>query len=142
MERPAGELKHKLRKLKKLECKLRFGHIDLCGQSPVLVFDAYFDLYDSGKKKAKYGIGELCGMNREAFASVIEAYMAEVYFRAYGFREDAAFTALNGLGLPFDADETAIKQRFRALAKRHHPDTGGDAAEFIRIKAHFDELAR
>ncbi len=31
-----------------------------------------------------------------------------------------------------------VKERWRALARRHHPDRGGDAATFHRVKAAYD----
>lgn len=37
------------------------------------------------------------------------------------------------LGLPFDADEAAVKKQFRHLAKQYHPDIGGDAQRFIEL---------
>jgi DnaJ domain len=43
------------------------------------------------------------------------------------------------LGLGPDATIDQVKGRYRDLAKRHHPDRGGDAAEFRRIVAAYDE---
>jgi curved DNA-binding protein CbpA len=37
------------------------------------------------------------------------------------------------LGVPRDATTPQIKRAFRAAAKRHHPDRGGDAEEMGRI---------
>jgi hypothetical protein len=36
------------------------------------------------------------------------------------------------LGVEPEADQAAIRNAFRALARRHHPDAGGDATEFVR----------
>ncbi|MBF0132078.1 MAG: DnaJ domain-containing protein [Magnetococcales bacterium] len=41
--------------------------------------------------------------------------------------------ALSVLGLPNTADTTAIRSRYRQLAKEHHPDAGGDGGVFIKI---------
>jgi transcription elongation factor Elf1 len=38
------------------------------------------------------------------------------------------------LGLPDDAPLETVRARFRALAKLAHPDVGGSAAEFIRVR--------
>jgi DnaJ-domain-containing protein 1 len=38
------------------------------------------------------------------------------------------------LGVPPDADEPAIRNAYRALARAHHPDAGGDAADFRRLQ--------
>jgi DnaJ-class molecular chaperone len=37
------------------------------------------------------------------------------------------------LGVAPEADQTAIRNAYRALARIHHPDTGGDPAEFQRL---------
>jgi len=39
---------------------------------------------------------------------------------------------------PSDSEEER-RHRRRALVRAHHPDRGGDAAEFIRILHHFDQ---
>jgi hypothetical protein len=38
------------------------------------------------------------------------------------------------LGLPDDAPVAVVRKRFRALAKLAHPDVGGTAAEFVRVR--------
>jgi hypothetical protein len=44
------------------------------------------------------------------------------------------------LGLAPGATRQAIDAAFRRLAQRHHPDKGGDAAEFVRIRQARDRL--
>lgn len=44
------------------------------------------------------------------------------------------------LGVPFGASQEEIKKAFRALAKLHHPDLGGDAEVFKKITAAYAEL--
>ena len=44
------------------------------------------------------------------------------------------------LGIQPGADSNAIKLAYRRLAKQHHPDSGGNAAEFQKIKTAFNEL--
>ncbi|MGM0412908.1 MAG: DNA-J related domain-containing protein [Pseudomonadota bacterium] len=43
--------------------------------------------------------------------------------------------ALRELDLPADAAADTIRQRYRTLAMRHHPDRGGEAERFARINA-------
>jgi DnaJ domain len=43
------------------------------------------------------------------------------------------------LGLGRDADLEQVKASFRRLALVHHPDKGGEAAEFQRIKRAYDQ---
>jgi len=133
-----AEVKRKLRNLKRLECALRnSGQLKNC---PVLVWDNFFDLSESGRKtkKTRYDLSGLCALSREEFRAVIDEYWAFVYGEL--FKEDIIQgrlfydrDALIQLGLPFDADEAAVKKRFRELAKIYHPDVGGDAGKFIEL---------
>ena len=50
--------------------------------------------------------------------------------------------ALAVLGLPPNATRQQIKRRYRALAKKHHPDRGGDQREMQRIIAAYELLMR
>ncbi|HIJ85155.1 MAG: heat shock protein DnaJ domain protein [Magnetococcales bacterium] len=49
---------------------------------------------------------------------------------AWDERRGEAFKLLE---LPKDADPASIRQRYRQLAKKHHPDAGGDGAVFLKI---------
>lgn len=44
------------------------------------------------------------------------------------------------LGVPKTATADEIKRAFRKLASQHHPDKGGDTAEFQKIQAAYDTL--
>ena len=77
-------------------------------------------------------------MTREQLKAVIDEYWAYVYgelFQESVIQGRLLYNreALIQLGLPFDADEAAVKKRFRELAKQYHPDVGGDAAKFIEL---------
>lgn len=48
--------------------------------------------------------------------------------------------ALDILGLRPGADAAQIQAAFRRAAKLHHPDAGGSAVEFARIRAAYDHL--
>ena len=141
-----AEVKKKLRKLKRLENTLRTsGQLKDC---PVLVWDSFFALSDNNgqtKKKTRYDLNQLCKLSREQLKAVIDEYWAYVYgelFQESKIQGRLFYDrdALIELGLPFDADETAVKKRFRELAKKHHPDTGGDAAKFIELMALYRKL--
>lgn len=45
---------------------------------------------------------------------------------------------VTGMSLQSDS-EAARRRRRRALIRAHHPDRGGDAAEFIRLLAQLDQ---
>jgi DnaJ-domain-containing protein 1 len=77
------------------------------------------------------------------------AVLDEFFFHVYAlFFKENGFSALKTydcemlarLGLPYDADERAVKKKFRELAKLHHPDAGGDGAEFARLLNDFEAL--
>lgn len=54
--------------------------------------------------------------------------------------EDGRSDALLELGLQDPVAEQEIKRQFRKLAKQHHPDRGGDPAQFRRITAAVETL--
>jgi DnaJ-domain-containing protein 1 len=43
------------------------------------------------------------------------------------------------LGVESEADQEAIKNAYRALARLHHPDAGGDPEEFKRLRQAYEE---
>jgi curved DNA-binding protein CbpA len=50
--------------------------------------------------------------------------------------------ALSILGLPPNATPQQIKRRYRVLAKRYHPDRGGDQQQMQRIIAAYEFLTK
>jgi DnaJ-domain-containing protein 1 len=44
------------------------------------------------------------------------------------------------LGVEPEADQTAIRNAYRALARRHHPDAGGAPAEFKRLRRAYEQV--
>jgi DnaJ-domain-containing protein 1 len=50
--------------------------------------------------------------------------------------------ALAVLGLPANATPEQIKRRYRTLAKRHHPDRGGDPHQMQKIIAAYEYLMK
>lgn len=50
------------------------------------------------------------------------------------------YTAYRTLQLPVGAGLAEIKDAYRRLAMRHHPDRGGDVAEFQKITAAYTQL--
>ncbi|WP_018868041.1 MULTISPECIES: DNA-J related domain-containing protein [unclassified Thioalkalivibrio] len=66
-------------------------------------------------------------------AAAVEALLGEFWSQlACDERREQALEVL-GLEDPVDAD--AIRQQYRRLAQRHHPDRGGDTAALQRINA-------
>jgi hypothetical protein len=138
-----NELKHRIRKLKQVEFNIRFNR-QTAVDDP-LVWDRFFDLRGGVSDKARYGLGTLSAMSREEYKRIIDEYFALVYYEYYkenGILSRSSYDpeALALLGLPFCAGEADVKKRFRELAKKYHPDTGGDAAKFIELMKLYEKL--
>ena len=141
------ELKTKIRSLKKLEKKIRFSdlHTSDSGKIRSFVWDEFFDLGKEYKGKAKYSIYKLAAMTKEEIREVIDEFFFHVYYRFY--KENGILSVqlydpdiLARIGLPFDADSKDIKKKFRELAKKYHPDTGGDSKKFIELMENYKKL--
>jgi len=97
------------------------------------------------KGNVKYSIYDLAKMNKDEYKNVINEYFFNVYYRYYKENGMVNFNIydpeiLMQLGLPFDADINAVKKRFRELAKKYHPDMGGDSAKFIELMENYKKL--
>lgn len=141
------QLKQKIRKLKRLELKFRYGFskefIEKGSSADKierlsLVWKDFFDLEGSGRKTARYTLGELLVMDKDQLKQVFGEFWFFVYYRMY--RDNGLPTAdmqepelLNFLGLPYDADQAAVRKRFRELCREYHPDDGGDSDKFIEL---------
>ena len=86
------EIKRKTRKLKKLEIKIRFGHIGFADNKQELfrrlshtslVWDEFFDLHEVCKKEVKYSIGRLAAMDKDEFKNVVSEFFFNLYYRYY-----------------------------------------------------------
>lgn len=133
-----GEIKHKLRQCRRLEQRIRFG-VEI--QRPgILIWDSFFDLRGSCQSKAKYNLKILSEMSRDEYRNVMNEYWSFVYYEL--FREKGNAAGIIQFDLPYDADEQAIKKRFRELAKLYHPDTGGDADKFLELMDTYRSLMK
>ena len=47
----------------------------------------------------------------------------------------------DALGLPATASPDEVRQAYRRLAAKHHPDKGGDSGEFVRVRKAYERLA-
>ena len=137
------EIKRRLRDLKRLEMKLRFGSTK--AERPSLVWDVFFDMKEAGSGKAKYTLRNLAGMSHDQYRSVISEYWSFVYNKLFNeFDLQAGLNYDTGIllkwGLPYDAGAAEVKRRFRDLAKLCHPDTGGDEGRFIALMEDYQKL--
>lgn len=155
-----GDIKRKIRNLKKMELKLRFhqydGNTSYKGSTSykgwelqravpkALVWDEFFCLQDNCRR-AKFTMKELAGMDRDSLKNVISQYYYAVYYKI--FQETGLFDSslynpdvLEKMGLSYDADARSIKKRFRELAKEYHPDAGGSSEKFMELLEQMDSL--
>jgi len=141
-----AEIKRKVRKLKRFENIVRAQNG--MGADIPFVWDRFFNLRDgcNPESAALHTLSELVAMSRDEYRAVTDKLVARIYYEVYihnGIIDAIIYdpSLLEKLGLPPIADEAAVKKRFRELAKQHHPDTGGDAAEFIKVMKVYKELS-
>jgi len=148
------EIKHKIRKLKKLEMKIRFQNINHQENDQAyfgnankikLVWDGFFDLHEECTKNVKFPISKLVLMNKDEIRNVISEYFYNVYYRFYrenGITDVPLYDPeiLSQMGLPANSGSSDIKKKFRELAKKYHPDTGGDSEKFIELMENYRSL--
>ncbi len=137
-------LKRKLRQLKKLELAIRFK--DAPPSEPVeLVWDEFFSTRPSQAGAVRYPFQQLLELDHSHLKQIYEEYFYWVYYRLvkergwmFGGVYDPCLLGL--LGLPPGAGGEEIKQRFRELAKKYHPDLGGDSEKFIELVDTYNKL--
>lgn len=138
------ELKRKLRDLKKYELSTRFG-----GSPPAqkgrLVWDRFFSTRDEYDSKVRYSLYTLSRMDKQKIKEVFEEFFYQVYFEKY--RENGIIyndifdpQLLTVLGLHAGAGLDEIKKKFRELAKKYHPDHGGDSDKMIKLLEAYEKL--
>lgn len=71
-------------------------------------------------------------MNEEANR---ERFHRQTQQKSYTSKLDSA---LKFLGLSRGATKDDVKRAYRKLAKKHHPDMGGNEKDFIKLKEHYD----
>lgn len=71
-------------------------------------------------------------------SAAVSALLASFWTRYAAHDQRAA--ALTTLQLGEDADWDAIRQQYRRLAAASHPDRGGDAAQFLAVRAAYEIL--
>lgn len=148
------EIKKKIRKLKKTEIKIRFGNaafsengLSGTAKNAKLIWDEFFNLSENYTGHARYSLGELISMGKDELKEVISEFFFKVYYTYYrenGFVNISMYDPeiLRQFGLPYDADINAVKKRFRELAKKYHPDAGGDSAKFIELMENYKKLIK
>ena len=145
MYQSVDQLKRKLRQLKRVELAIRFQHRPP-PPNPALVWNTFFSTHEKHQAVPKYSLPQLSQMDHAALKAVFEEYFYHVYFQTYKENGLAAVDLhdpqlLALLALPPYAGMAEIKKRFRDLAKRYHPDAGGDHEKFIELLGIYEKLS-
>lgn len=140
------ELKRKLRELKKVEDKIRFGHY-MTAPSKKYVWDEYFSTKSVNDLTVKYPIWKLIKFDKQTLKEAFEEYFYSVYFQKYkeaglSFDEIQDPSILSYFGLAPGATIDEIKSRFRELAKKYHPDRGGSNEKMIEVLEAYHRLIK
>ncbi|MFZ5354351.1 MAG: J domain-containing protein [Bacillota bacterium] len=129
------EIIRKLRKMKKYECALR--GLDISSNIP-LVWDEFFSTKKEYDLTVKYCLNILKNMDHERRKEAFEEYYFQMFYRFYkdnhiSISELYNTNMLEVFGLSAGASIEDIKKRFRELAKKYHPDHGGDHEKMIEL---------
>ena len=140
------DIKRKLRDLKKFELYARSISPEEATRKK-LVWDQFFSTKDENSKSVRFSIAKLCKMSHEQRKEAFDEYYYYVYYKLFeesGLHYAGAYdpSLLAFLGLPPDAEEESIKKRFRELAKKYHPDHGGDKDKMIELIDAYDKLLK
>lgn len=140
-----NEIKKKLRDLKKREISIRTEYGQWTNRSFSLVWDNFFSEKTSGGKIARYDLDSLCEMSAEERKSVFDDYFFAVYIKHYkecGLPISNLYdpSLLQIFGLPQGSSLQEVKERFRILAHKYHPDKGGDVEIFRTFLEAYEKI--
>ncbi|SCG84371.1 heat shock protein DnaJ domain-containing protein [Proteiniborus sp. DW1] len=138
------QLKRKLRELKKEEKRIRFSY-DQISTSKRYVWDDYFSTKDVNNLSVKYPLRNLIKLSNEDLDGVFEEYFYSVYFQhckenGLNFVDIYDVGLLSVFGLNPGASIDDIKKKFRELAKKYHPDHGGDNDKMVELIEAYNKL--
>ena len=138
------QLKRKLRELKKTEKRIRFNY-ESPSTSKKYVWDDYFSTKEFNELTVKYPLCKLIKLSKEKLEEVFEEYFYSVYFQhckenGLSFVDIYDVELLSVFGLNPGASADDIKKRFRELAKKYHPDRGGDNDKMIELIEAYNKL--
>lgn len=106
---------------------------------PVAIPCDRWSLIEHNVRAIALTIEAMRGMERWGAKHMIRAMFTG--FKALPERTDAG-TWFKTLGVTADADEKTVKEAYRLLAQKHHPDKGGDRDLFHRTQAAYEEYER
>lgn len=135
-------LKRKLRDLKKIEKSIRCylkSDVDL-------IWNKYFST-KSENNNVKYNLSILASVDHITRKEIFEEYFYEIYY-IYMNENNFCYQSLYNPELldlfdlsPYSTIDE-IKKRFKELAKKYHPDLGGDNDKMIQLLEIYNKLTK
>lgn len=135
-----NKVKRIIRNLKKEEVRMICGLLGIDTVSFPLVWSQYFELKEPYKGNAKYNLDQLINMSEIEFEKVIKNYFNSILNQIYS--QEKIIEIYPIFNLPLNSDMDTVKSRFRELAKKMHPDTGGSHEEFIALSQAYDNFVK
>ena len=140
------QLKHKLRDLKKVEESIRFGN-ESESSTKIYVWDRYFCTKSFNELTVKYPLWKIFKFDKKELKEVFNEYFYSIYFQKYkenelNFDDINDPNMLSVLGLHPGASVDDVKKRFRELAKKYHPDHGGESEKMIDLLDAYHKLLK
>ncbi|WP_202711454.1 J domain-containing protein [Sporosalibacterium faouarense] len=141
-----GNLKHKLRELKRVEISIRKRYYLPVGEKE-LVWNIFFSTNKNDDSEIKYPLIILSAFGPNARKQVFEEFFYQMYYEIFQYGNISTSSLydpdlLSELGLSSDASKEDIKSRFRELAKKYHPDRGGSKEDMIRLLEIYERLLK
>ncbi len=138
------DLKHKLRELKRTEIAIRTQNF-IPAEEINLVWNKFFSTKSQCNSKVRYPLDILVVFGHNARKEVFKEFFYHMYYEIFefiGYNLDNIYDPdlLSLLGLHSNASQADIKKRFRELAKKYHPDCGGDKDKMIELLELYDKL--
>lgn len=138
------QLKRKLKDLKRAEIAIRFKRAPM-REGTALVWSEFFTAKPAARGLARYPFEELLKLSHEQLKEIFNDYFCFVYFQYYkenGLSLENTYEPqlLAAMGLPPGAGSADVKRRFRELARKYHPDGGGDSGQFIALVEVYNQL--
>ena len=140
------QLKHKLRDLKKVEESIRFGN-ESESSTKIYVWGRYFCTKSFNELTVKYPLWKIVKFDKKELKEVFNEYFYSIYFQKYkenglNFDDINDPNMLSVLGLHPGASVDDVKKRFRELAKKYHPDHGGESEKMIDLLDAYHKLLK
>ncbi|MCL4506538.1 MAG: J domain-containing protein [Chloroflexi bacterium] len=141
------QLKRKLKDLRQTEIAIRFRNRPAPQNYAGLVWNEFFSLKPRAAGAVRYSLEALEELDHAQLKEIFSDYICFVYFQ-YCRENGIALESGRGydphllalMGLPPQAGGDEVRKRFRELARKYHPDAGGQSSQFIALMDVYHQL--